>query len=346
MAKKPQGIEEEELAEGEGEEPTAESQEEGAEAEEVITDPGAAPAEVAEGEVKAEGEAEGEKPAATAEAEAAPEAEGVPEAEAEAVLPELPPRLMHAAHRAGLTDDQVAALGDNAEGVLSRLADSYDAVSRDFGSRGKPTFTAEELETVKRTGAPPAAKDELGADLLVELDPDVYGAEMVGTMKEKFLPRLNALTAEVRQLRQAEYNRRAAQLTQEANEFFESVKADYGELFGEGPIGKLEPGTPQHDARLRVYKEADIIANGAVATGRPMTVREALDRAVSIVTRDQALETARGQIARDVQKRARQVTQKPTHRAATRSWRKPEEKAADAYAQKIRDMGLSTAEED
>lgn len=239
--------------------------------------------------------------------------------EVDAEPPLLDHRLMHAAERMGLSEDDLTALGDKADGVLEKFADSLDEVSARFAELGRAGMatpqTAQDYGQ-GRTTAPamgaPGTEDvpfQFAAEALDDL-----GEEYAKPIREQVLNPVaevvNTLRAEMQQVSawMGEQERRRAR--EVVDSFFTGVAERYGDAYG-------LPG--QRTARQeRAYREAvglaDQLLQGARLSGRTMSEDQALEDAVYLHQRPGENERRVRDGKSAVQKRAKEVGTRASQR--------------------------------
>lgn len=184
----------------------------------------------------------------------------------------LPNRLIQAAKRNHLTDDEILYLGDNAEKVLAKLADRLDAVSAELGERGR-----------KRREELLKQNEEKTEKVIPTLE---FSNEQIEDNPElkKVQEAIDFLLNENKQLKEEYLAKEREQSTLTAKEldakidsFFDSKITDYPELGNSKELSKAELTN-----RLNIWEQADNIKFGAEFKGDKMSVEEALDFAFSI----------------------------------------------------------------
>lgn len=288
--------------------------------------------------LEGEGEEEEEEPKAT-------------EEPAEEPPLELDARHKQAARRAHLTDEQVEAMGDGAVGILGQLAEEFDRMSTEYGRLGQPGTARDAAPPVARRPVqrPPepqprtASEDVLAQPLSLEFDDEVVGEDLTKGLAP-VAGYVNALVERVRQMEQTLAEADTRSIGVEIDRFFnsEAVKEDFGSMFGEGPVSELDEYGAENAARVEVVREADAIAAGAASQGRPMTVEEALERAVSMVSKKRSYAAARKDVTAKLKARSKRTLQRPTARRTARKFATPEKKAEDSYAKRAAELGHET----
>ncbi len=236
----------------------------------------------------------------------------------------LPARLVQAAHRNGLDDEAIVALGDNAEVILAKMADNSDSVSAQLGELGR--LRKQGLE--RPTDTKPAEE--------FKIDPDDY-TESAGKIEE----RMNALYAKLDALEAGNTRREIESRDAAVDSFFDSRAKDTPTL---GDAKKLD--ATQLTLRQTIFETSDNILIGAQASGRPMTLSQSLEQAFSIYEGQNAKVTVRNKIVEDSKKRAKQITAKPSNRKTNLKFSSQREKAMDSYAKRMAALGHDTLNSD
>ena len=262
---------------------------------------------------------------------------------------QLSPRLQQAARRAKLSGEDLSKLGVRAGDFLENLADAQDMVSAELGRIGKDFRQQQPVPYVQPQIPPQQAPlqqgDPLAEKLALELDADTFGEDLISKLSSPVASYVNTLRDRLirveRQMQEAE----AAKLVTTVDSFFEEKGKDehYASMFGEGKTGELV-GSKAHKARMELLQEADLIAAGAYQRGWTMQPQEALERALSHVTREDHEKAAKDTIRQKAQKRSRLIINRPTRRRTTREYANPKERAEEAYSKLREQMGKPLAE--
>jgi hypothetical protein len=179
----------------------------------------------------------------------------------------------------------------------------------------------------------------------LNLDEDVLGPELVGVLKpvEQYV---NSLQEKIARLEGAEGRRQAESLMETADAFFGEVNEEYGGLFGKGKTLALKVDSDERKMRLKVGQMADIIYAGADARGISMTPKEALERGLSLLTREEQMAAVRKSFTAKAKTRSGQRIQRPTHRATEAKYDTPQAKAAAIYRAARKEKGAPVSEEE
>ena len=235
--------------------------------------------------------------------------------EAEDESPLLDHRLAHAAERMGLDEDDLKALGNKAETVLGKFADSLDEMSGRFAEFGRVAAPAPPAGAYDRT-TPPAQSlpDEI---LLSTAKFDELGEEFAGPLREGLVKpvetALQGLHAQMREM-QAWIGEQEGRRTQQVVDgFFEGIADRYGDVYGQQ--GKR---TQRQDRLVReAVQLADQMLAGAAARGMNLSEREALENAVYLHQKPQDNERRVRDGTTSLKAKSKEVGPKPTARGKT-----------------------------
>lgn len=277
------------------------------------------------GEVLVEEEQEEEKP----EEEVTEEPEGeVPEkettADEEVQEISLPARLVHAGHRNGLSDDDILALGERAETVLSKMADNTDLVSEQLGEQGR--FAKERAE--------PEPSPKFSYD-----QPAEEGLE--DGRFDKTAAAINDLQSKFAKLEALETKRQADFVDSTVDGFLDGKTKEFPEL---GDSKTLTEG--QVGVRKRIYDTADNIRIGSATKGRPLSLNSALEQAFSIYEGQNVKQVVRSKLVKDVKQREKQLTIRPSHRRTQDVFKTPQDRAKAKVAEWNKKHGIVVSEDD
>ena len=260
-------------------------------------------------------EAEEEEP----EGEEKEEVESEPTAKEELTLPK---RLIQAGYRGGFTKEDILALGDRAEGVLSKLADHADKISSERGEIGRRRKT--EVQTQRER--PP---EKLSFGELDEFENEKFGKV------EKFY---NALFDEVTTLKSAEAKRQQEHIDSTVDGFLDKRTEQYPELGNSKSL--TEAG---YAVRAQIYDVAENIQIGSQAKGWPVSLEIALEQAFSIYEGKNVKETIRTKLVDEADKRKKQFTSRPSRRRTEQKFSSARQKAMESYRKKAASMNLSVS---
>ena len=273
-----------------------------------------------------------------------------PELEQESAF-RLSPRLQQAARRAKLSEQDLEKLGDKAEGFLENLAEAQDTVSAELGRIGREARQQQVPGYGAQVPSPPATPgqqgDPLAENLALELDADTFGEDLISKLSSPVAKYVNTLRDRLIRIERKLQEADAAKIVTEVDGFFGELAKDehYASMFGDGKTGDMV-GSKEHKARMEVLQEADVMAAGAYQRGWTMSPREALDRALSHVTREDHEMAAKETVRKKAQSRSRQVINRPTSRKTVRQYANPRERAEDAYRQARERVGKPVDEDE
>ena len=264
---------------------------------------------------------------------------------------QLSPRLQQAARRAKLSEQDLEKLGDKAEGFLENLAEAQDTVSAELGRIGREARQQQVPGYGAQVPSPPATPgqqgDPLAENLALELDADTFGEDLISKLSSPVAKYVNTLRDRLIRIERKLQEADAARIVTEVDGFFGELAKDehYASMFGDGKTGDMV-GSKEHKARMEVLQEADVMAAGAYQRGWTMSPREALDRALSHVTREDHEMAAKETVRKKAQSRSRQVINRPTNRKTVRQYANPRERAEDAYRQARERVGKPVDEDE
>jgi len=264
---------------------------------------------------------------------------------------DIDPVLLAAAKRAQCSDeelDTILAFGpEKARVVLAGYKRVEDNYSRELSRTGNAELERRKKEQDGATTQAPAtpsdaqkpatATAQSGAALSdYGIDEDLLDPAVVTPMK-KLIGDMTALRAETDKAMKyiSDQKKAAEQATNEGSQAraFELVDGFlapllkhqvYADAYGTGKTAEMaqDRNSAQAQARLKLLTEAENIFLGATQKGRDITADEALERALSIQWQDElpkkATAIARGEVASQLNGRARQFTPKPTNRKGDR----------------------------
>lgn len=259
---------------------------------------------------------------------------------------ELPNRLLQAARRANMDDNDVLALGERAEQILGHLADNFDKVSQELGELGRLRKEQQQPAQAKpAAGQPPQAKAQAGEEPAVEPD-DLFG--MSDKTKELLDKKINALEQEVLQLRQKEEERTQVQqrifqqqIKSTCANFFDTKAESYPELGKQATLN-----AEQEAKRTAIYDLAENIGLGSKQKGKVVTLEEALAMAFNIYEGQNARKSVRKELISEVRNRDGQRISRPTARRTQDTFSSAREKAMESYRRLAAAKGLNLPAED
>lgn len=264
--------------------------------------------------------------------------------------PTLDPTLRHAARRAGWSDAEIdelaAAKPDLAERTFQRLHGSYSDLSARYAKLGKTggseqqggseTPAAPTGESQEQQGTGNAQQQQSDSVQTIFGDEakklsDKYGEDFMGDVVKPMADHLMGLIQPVHQDYQA---RQQEQVGEQVNRFFDGLPETHQQLYG----AKQKVDGDQSTKRQEVAQLADQILAGAELQDVPMSIDEALDRAVTLHAKDHLSNLERKRITSQVKKRSTQMTARPSNRNRQRPG--GEAKAQEAVAAKMAELGV------
>jgi hypothetical protein len=180
----------------------------------------------------------------------------------------LPNRLMQAAKRSHITDAEVLKLGDNAELVLGKMADSLDAYSERLGELGKVA----KVKAVKET-----PKEEKLSTLDLPEDFDLEAAKQIKGSFDALLDKVSRLETSLREKEQQAMETQLVARDQQIDGKFDAIAKEYPEFGNSKSLTNAELVM-----RKNVWEKADDILAGATLNREKISLEEALDQAMSI----------------------------------------------------------------
>lgn len=243
----------------------------------------------------------------------------------------LPGRLLQAASRNHLTDEEIISLGDRAVPVLSKLADTLDGASQALGEAGRKY-----RELLKSKGVNKEDKKSTP----ITFTPEEIEQNPVLSKVQKILEENQQ---EIVNLRTSLQNKEvdsskitAAQQKVQIDKFFDDVSEVFTEL---GTSQNLTQA--QKVLRDCILDDADNIMIGATLNGDEKSLDEALGMALSIYEgkNPKKVEKIRQNIVDDVIKREGQHINRPSGKKSTSNLQTDHEKAVAAAAKVLREHG-------
>ncbi len=246
----------------------------------------------------------------------------------------LPGRLIQAAHRNHLTDDEIINLGDRAVPFLSKLADTLDGASQALGEAGRKY--RELLKTKSVTKEDKKSTPLKFTDEEIEQNPVLAKVQSILDANQEKIDNLETA------LKQKESNAVKETLTQQKAQidvFFDEVSETFPELGNSKSLTQT-----QMILRDLILDDVDNIRIGATLNGSEKTLDEALGEALSIYEgkNPRKVEKIRQDIIDDVKKRESQHIHRPSTKKASENLLSEHDKAVAAAAKVLRDRGLET----
>lgn len=232
----------------------------------------------------------------------------------------LPHRLVQAAYRNHLTNEDIKNLGDRAETVLTSMADNLDKISTELGELGrlrKGMLQKPELKSEKQ-------KDEISD--LDDADP------IMKLINQKF----NALENKLAAITQSAAITRATEMDLQIDKFFDEKSKQFSQLGSSDNLSPFELGL-----RKQIFDIADDIVIGAQEKGKPVTLNEALKMSFGLYEKDSIKKQVREDILNQVKQREAQLTHRPTQRKTQQIYKEPIKKAQDTVQDFWRKKGIN-----
>jgi hypothetical protein len=235
----------------------------------------------------------------------------------------LPPRLLQAAKRNHLTDQDILDLGDKAELVLSRFAESSDRVSAELGEIGRKLKEKNALATPKQEAKPATLKVEVKEDDLDEVKELKNVVNALTTQISNLTKQVT--TNNVESTKSAEIER-----DKKIDSFFDSKAAEHVEFGNSKALSAVDLAIRQN-----IWESADNILIGAQVSGQKISIEEALDAAMSLYENKnpQKKKVSREQVLKEVEKREKNLIQRPSSKKNSASTVKdPRQESVKAVA--------------
>jgi hypothetical protein len=220
----------------------------------------------------------------------------------------LPPRLLQAAKRNHLTDQDVLDLGDKAEKVLTGLAASSDRVSTELGEIGRKLKEKAALTIPKQEAKPATLKVEVKDDDLDEV-------KELKNVVNSLTTQLSNLTKVVANKNEESTSASEIERDKKIDEFFDNKSAEYTEFGNSKEMSKVALAM-----RQSVWESADNILIGASVSGQKVSLEEALDAAMSLYENKnpQKKKVTREQVLSEVEKREKNLIQRPSSKKSSK----------------------------
>ena len=220
----------------------------------------------------------------------------------------LPPRLLQAAKRNHLTDQDVLDLGDKAELVLSRFAESSDRVSTELGEIGRKLKEKNALATPKQEAKPATLKVEVKEDDLDEVKELKNVVNALTTQISNLTKQVT--TNNVESTKSAEVER-----DKKIDSFFDSKAAEHVEFGNSKALSAVDLAIRQN-----IWESADNILIGAQVSGQKISIEEALDAAMSLYENKnpQKKKVSREQVLKEVETREKNLIQRPSSKKSSK----------------------------
>ncbi len=254
----------------------------------------------------------------------------------------LDPLLMHAARRAGLSDEDVSSFHgsdpDIAERMFRRFKEQQDGLSAEYGRLGAQQRTVADRDEAQAVATKPV---EGGTSPLER----VYGKDKLEALREKFDPELideivGPILAPVAAMMQQQEEINLQAVSREIDSFFSGLDEGLGNLYGQSSDVTDE----QFGRRESLGRLAGQIQDGAALSGLNLSTSECLERALGVHAREHLGELERKKVTRQVRKRSESLSHRPTQRRTRRgaptSPEAADEAAAQAYKDRATEIGF------
>ncbi len=210
-----------------------------------------------------------------------------------------------------------------------------------------PGFPFQPQPAPQQQPAPfPQQQGQQQEDLLSQL----YGPEKLAKFEEAYgydknfireivQPILQSVHQPVQEMFAQMQKQQSDAMGQEIGQFFRGLPEEFASLYGKGT--KV---TGEHfDSRFQVATFADQIRAGTLAQGIDVSISECLEQANMLFAADHLAELERKKIKGQVQKRSRQITQRPTSRrkATPVEGEKSDSAAMEAYEDRAAELNIS-----
>lgn len=180
----------------------------------------------------------------------------------------LPNRVIQAAKRNHLTEDEIVAIAEKSPEVLAKMADTCDAVSERLGKLGQEA--KKNQKPVEKTEGQPTPT----------LDPDESGDSKNWAVVQNFMSaqeeRIAKLQKQIEAKEEIVAKENVASVTKTIDSFFDA-QSDFPEF---GKSDKLS--NAELVMRQNVWEKANDIIVGASTNGEQVTIEDALTQSMSI----------------------------------------------------------------
>ncbi len=267
----------------------------------------------------------------------------------------LDPVLMHAAKRAGMTDEEINDFWKEspevAERTFGRLYEQYNDLTDRYARLGQVNANDVLPAGPQHTATSPPPRPELTQnnnqpDVLEE----IYGQDQLAAFQQNYgenfskdilTPMLKHMENQIAPVRNYYQEQQQLQMAQQVDQFFTGLDKSFQKLYGNGEsVSAL-----QHNNRVEMCNLADNIMRGASVSGVSMTVQEAMERANSHFAMPHVQELERQRITQQVRSRSKQVTHRPQQRRGGKADAPPpksDDAAIDAVTKMMQEKGILT----
>lgn len=242
----------------------------------------------------------------------------------------LDSNLRHAAKRGGFSDEDIDELyqanPDLAVKTFSRLHDSYSKLADQFGKMGQQADgSGDQVDGEAVPQSQPVEETEAEADAFdprratyESLVEQAYG-ENLSALREEYgdgifdtvvNPLIEAVSGPLHQAYQSVAEMKADLEYRDTKREADSFLSENSDLYGSGDDATEE----QMTARNELAKLADRIRAGAAQQGVDMSVRDALEQAHTVYSKQDAESSAREKLTEQIAKRTGSRTLRPSNR--------------------------------
>lgn len=199
----------------------------------------------------------------------------------------------------------------------------------------------------QKTGEAPVTgqQEQSDADSLLnqipEMDEDFYGEvpKAVDILKKELASVKNQLqerTSKIDQLYQVQQQQAIQEAVSKADQHLNSLGGPFEEVYGSGNLTQMDPNSEAAKNRRALYNKAGQIKMGADRdpNSEPLSVQEAVDAALSIVTPELKESAMQQNVASQYEKESSQAISMPTSRGEGPDTEEDAEKEAAREAQK------------
>lgn len=239
----------------------------------------------------------------------------------------LPSRLVQAAKRSHMSDEDVIKLGDNAELVLLRLADGLDTVSMRLGEMGRQA----KLKT-------PEVEQKEVKPTTLKLPEDYEDTEF-GKQLQEIVVGLNSQIAELKgqMSSEREQSTKVSALEQDKkiDAFFDGISKDFTEFGDSKQLTDVSLVMRQN-----LFATADNIMVGAKMNGTDVSLEDALTQALSIYEGKNP-KRVKETLVKEAKKRNKQLMSRPfSKKGADTTVVSDEGAAVKAVADLMKEKGM------
>lgn len=254
--------------------------------------------------------------------------------------PALDPNLRFVAQHFGWNDKQIDKLykadPELATQTFEQFHNAFTAMSRQQGLLPGQGASQQPNPAAQRPQAPVSKIDNLVANLA---EFSAQNGEPLGDFVKSLH---DELVVPFRQMQAELQVQKQQAVAAEATTVTTDLAGKFPDVYGAGEKVNLI----QQTTRQKLYEVADQLRAGAYQQGKEMSVKDAITRAHLIVTADRQQAAGRKQVQQQVQRRAKQITARPTQRVrpSAPGVARGEQTAAEAYRQRAVELGMDIGE--